>query len=83
MRSSRKPRHPLSDTVTFALLHLYAGVNNLINIDALGFNPHRWFSKLAIEAVTFIGRGHDRRATFMIPEELHEYWKKPPKKKRR
>jgi mpaB/rubber oxygenase-like protein len=76
------PRHLLSDTVTFGLLHAYAAINNLINIDALGLNPHRWFSKLVIEAVTFIGRGHDRRATFEIPEELHEYWKKPPAKQR-
>jgi hypothetical protein len=76
------PRHLLWDTVTSILLHLYATINKLINIDGLGLNPHRWFSQLIITFVTYIGRGHDRRATFEIPEELHEYWQKPPNKKR-
>ena len=74
------PRHVFWDNLTYLLLRIYSAINNLINIDRLGLNPHRWFSHLVIEAVTYMGRGHDQRATFSIPEELHEYWKQPPKK---
>jgi hypothetical protein len=73
------PRHLLWDTVTSSRLHLYA----TINIDGLGLIPRRWFSQLIITLVTYIGSWHHRRASFEIPEELHEYWQKPPNKKRR
>jgi hypothetical protein len=76
------PRRLFFDTLTSLTLHLYAFINNILNIDRLGANPHRWFSHLVIEMATVAGRGHDRRATFRIPDELREYWQKPPSRKR-
>jgi hypothetical protein len=74
------PRNIFWDTLTLLLLRLYAAVNNLLYVDRIGLNPHRWFSQKVIEAVTLMGRGHDVRATFELPEHLHEYWNKPPPK---
>lgn len=72
------PRHLLLDHATWLMNQVFGAVDSVLSLDPLGLRPYRWLSMLVIKAVTYMGRGHDRRANFELPSSLHEYWKVPP-----